>query len=184
MTAKRNFIKQFFKNKNMVGAISPSSKFLGKKMLSNIDFNSAKVIIELGPGTGVFTDLIIQRMAPDAKLLVFELNDNFHESLAARINDPRVHVFHESAANIHSQLNKDEQADVIVSSLPLMVFSEELRNSVISESYQTLKDDGTYVQFQYSLQSKKLLEAIYKRVSVSFTFKNIPPAFVYKCTKT
>ncbi|MDG1777585.1 MAG: rRNA adenine N-6-methyltransferase family protein [Crocinitomicaceae bacterium] len=184
MTTKRNFIKQFFKNKNMVGAITPSSKFLGKKMLSKIDFNSAKIIIELGPGTGVFTDLIIQRMAPDAKLFVFELNDNFYTSLAARITDPRVHVIHDSASNISKQLKTGEQADLIVSSLPLTVFSEKLRKSVITESHQILKETGTYVQFQYSLQAKRLLEATYKTVSVSFTLKNIPPAFIYKCIKT
>ena len=88
MVTKRNFIKQFIKNKKMVGAVSPSSRFLGEKMLCNIDFSKEKIIVELGPGTGVFTDMIINRMAPDAKLLVFELNDNFFESLNERISDP------------------------------------------------------------------------------------------------
>ena len=77
--AKRNFIKQFFKDKKMVGAVSPSTRFLAEKMLENIDFNTSKLIIELGPGTGVFTDEIIKRMASDAVLLTFELNDNFYE---------------------------------------------------------------------------------------------------------
>lgn len=183
MTTKRNFIKQFFKDKKMVGAVSPSSKFLGEKMLENVDFESSKVIVELGPGTGVFTDMIIQRMAPGAKLLVFELNDDFYGKLAARINDPRVHILHESAEFIHNHLDKGEQADTVISSLPLMVFPEDLRNNVVKESYKSLKDKGTYIQFQYSLQSKKLLEATYKSVSVKFTIKNFPPAFVYTCSK-
>ena len=97
MVTKRSFIKQYLKDKKMVGAVSPSSKSLGKKMLSNIDFSKDKLIVELGPGTGVFTDLIINKMADDARLLVFELNDNFYNSLSSRINDPRVKIIHDSA---------------------------------------------------------------------------------------
>ena len=58
MTTKRNFIKQFLKDKKMVGALAPSSRFLGERMLENIDFSTDKIILELGPGTGVFTDLV------------------------------------------------------------------------------------------------------------------------------
>ncbi len=181
MKSNYNFVKQFFKNKKMVGAISPSTKFLGKKMLKNINFNSSKILIELGPGTGVFTDLIIKRMAKDAKLYVFELNKNFYEDLVNRINDPRVKILNDSAENIEKYL--DKEVDVVISSLPLMVFSNELRNNVINTSHKSLKKDGIYIQFQYSLQSKKILQKTYDKVDVSFTIKNIPPAFVYTCTK-
>lgn len=170
----------------MVGAVSPSTKFLGEKMLENVDFESSKLIIELGPGTGVFTDLIIKRMRPDAILLVFELNDAFHSTLEARIKDPRVKIIHDSAEFIEKYINeieKDAKSDVVISSLPLMVFPESLRLSVVDAAYNTLKKDGKYIQFQYSLQSKKLLESKYKNVSVSFTIKNFPPAFVYTCNK-
>ena len=183
---KRSFIKQFFKDKQMVGAVSPSTKFLGEKMLENVDFENAKLIVELGPGTGVFTDLIIQRMRPDAKLLIFELNDAFHTTLNTRINDTRVSIIHDSAEHIEKYLNEIQdgiQADVVISSLPLMVFPEALRLAVVDVAYKTLKKNGKYIQFQYSLQSKKLLESKYKDVSVRFTFKNFPPAFVYTCNK-
>ncbi len=183
---KRNFIKQFFKDKKMVGAVSPSTKFLGEKMLKNVDFDSAKLIVELGPGTGVFTDLIIERMRPDATLLTFELNDNFYDSLNNRIKDPRVKVIHDSAEFIEKYLNELEngiKSDVVISSLPLMVFPEPLRLAVVDAAYKVLKNEGKYIQFQYSLQSKKLLESKYKDVTVSFTMKNFPPAFVYTCSK-
>lgn len=183
MATKRNFIKQFFKDKKMVGAVSPSSKFLGEKMLVNVDFSKEKTIVELGPGTGVFTDLIISRLAPDAKLLVFELNDNFFHSLNDRITDERVQIIHDSAEHINKYLESDQKADVIISSLPLMVFSQELREDVVNESYDCLKSGGQYIQFQYSTQSKKILQSKYKDVSIKFTVKNLPPAFVYTCLK-
>lgn len=183
MATKRNFIKQFFKDKKMVGAVSPSSKFLGKKMLENVDFENDKLIVELGPGTGVFTDLIIQRMAPDAKLLVFELNENFYESLSNRIKDDRVQIIHDSAEHISEYLQENTKTDVVISSLPLMIFSDELRKNVVQESFDCIKHKGKYIQFQYSTQSKKLLQSYYEDVSIKFTIKNIPPAFVYTCLK-
>lgn len=167
----------------MVGAVAPSTRFLGEAMLENIDFDNTKIIVELGPGNGVFTDIIVQRMAPDAKLLVFELNEEFYNSLNEKYNDPRVQVIHDSAEFISKYLEEGQKADCIISSLPLMVFPEMLRLRVISASQNALKKGGKYVQFQYSLQSKKLLERAFKNVSVRFTIKNFPPAFVYTCSK-
>lgn len=185
MASKRNFLKQFFKDRKMVGAVSPSTRFLGERMLENIDFDHAKGIVELGPGTGVFTDIILERMRKDAKLLIFELNDQFYEALKARITDPRVQIIHDSAENIAKYLPLEEQTnqDVVVSSLPLMVFPDQLRRAVVDASYTALKPKGKYVQFQYSLQSKKFLEGIFGNVKVGFTVKNFPPAFVYTCQK-
>lgn len=183
MTTKRNFIKQFWKDKRVVGAISPSTRFLGEKMIENVDFDKSKLLVELGPGTGVFTDIIIDRMADDAKLFVFELNESFYNALDKRINDPRVHVIHDSAEFIEKYVEEGQKMDVVISSLPLMVFTEDLRKKVIDAAHDCLKPTGTYIQFQYSLQSKKLLESVYKNVKVKFTMKNFPPAFVYTCLK-
>ena len=167
----------------MVGAVSPSTRFLGEKMLENIDFEKEKLLIELGPGNGVFTNIIMKRMAPDAKLLVFELNNEFYQGLANRIDDPRVQVIHDSAEFLEKYLPEGQKVDCVISSLPLMVFSEKLRQDVVDASYDILKPDGKYMQFQYSLQSKKLLESKYSSVSIKFTLKNFPPAFVYTCRK-
>ena len=183
MISKRSFIKQFFKNRQMVGSIRPSSRFLGEKMLENIDFSNSKLLIELGPGDGVFTDMIIQRMAPDAALLVFELNDEFYNALNARIDDPRVTVIHGSAEFMEKHVQNGQKMDVVLSSLPLMVLPETVRTSIVQASYRILKSTGTYMQFQYSLQSKKLLKSTFKNVSIKFTAKNFPPAFVYTCRK-
>ena len=182
---KRNFLKQFLKDRQMVGALHPSTRFLGERMIENIDLNDSKLIVELGPGTGVFTDLIIEKMHPDAKLLVFELNDNFYDLLSKRIVDRRVQVIHDSAEFISRYLTNEEQqqVDVVISSLPLTVFPDSLRKKVIDVAYDCLKSEGIYRQFQYSLHARKLLESKYKKVSIGFTVRNFPPAFIYTCRK-
>ena len=55
MAKQSNFLGEFIKERKTVGAIAPSSKFLMKKMIAPIDFQKADVIVELGPGNGVFT---------------------------------------------------------------------------------------------------------------------------------
>lgn len=46
------FLHEFIKHPKHTGAIAPSSKILARKMVDVIDFNRAKCIVELGPGTG------------------------------------------------------------------------------------------------------------------------------------
>jgi phosphatidylethanolamine/phosphatidyl-N-methylethanolamine N-methyltransferase len=185
MAKKKSFLRQFWQEKKMVGAMAPSSRFLAKKMLKGIDFQKARVIVELGPGTGVFTDKIVELMHPEAVLLVFELNDNFIAQLQARYSDPRVHLIHDSAEKIQEYLDKNglTHADVVVSSLPLANFPKELRNSILNAADHALVENGHYVQFQYSLQSKKQIQKVFRKTEIRFTPLNFPPAFVYACRK-
>lgn len=185
MARKRSFIKQFWKDKKTIGSVRPSSASLAKKMLQNIDFNTDKVIVELGPGTGVFTHKIIEKMSEDAKFLVFELNKTFIRNLRKEIKDERVILINDSAENIAVYLQKYNlnKADVIISSLPLSNFSQELRETLVLNSLKSLRTFGRFIQFQYSLASKDFFRKTFDRVSISFTAFNFPPAFVYTCEK-
>lgn len=186
MSKKRYFLKEFFKEKKTVGAVSPSSKHLGKKMLQNINFESCKVIIELGPGTGVFTRMLTSKMTEDCKLIIFELHDAFYSKLSKEFaNDNRVVIINDSAENIGKHLKEHElnEVDIVLSSLPLTNFNKRLVNTILKQSHQYLKQSGLYIQFQYSLNAQKYLKKIFKQVRISFTPRNIPPAFVYTCTK-
>ncbi|MCO5260075.1 MAG: methyltransferase [Crocinitomicaceae bacterium] len=184
-TDKKEFRKQFWSAKKMVGSITPSSRYLTKKMLENIDFNNTKVIVELGPGTGVFTTEIITKMSKDTILLVFEVNDCFYNNLNNTIKDERVYFIHDSAEKIEDYLSKYnlDKADIVISSLPLAVFPSELREKILKSSKRSLNNHGKYIQFQYSLQSKALLKNLFNQVKISFTPFNFPPAFVYTCSK-
>lgn len=48
-----SFLTQFFANPKTIGAILPSSSFLGDKMIGKIDFKVAKYIVVSGPDTGI-----------------------------------------------------------------------------------------------------------------------------------
>ncbi|MEX2485500.1 MAG: rRNA adenine N-6-methyltransferase family protein [Brumimicrobium sp.] len=186
MSKKKYFLKEFFKEKKTVGAVSPSSKHLGKKMLQNINFENVKVIVELGPGTGVFTRMILNKLPEDAKLLVFELHDAFYEKLSKEYKeDSRVIIVNDSAENISKHLSAYNltEVDAVISSLPLANFNKKLISSILNQSYSCLKKNGLYVQFQYSLNSHRVIKSTFSNIRINFTPRNLPPAFVYTCIK-
>lgn len=165
--------------------MSPSSRFLANKMLESIDFDRMRVIVELGPGTGVFTRRILEKLHPDGVMFVFELNDHFMQMLQKEFNDPRVHLIHDSAEKIGEYLAQHgfSNADAVVSSLPLANFPDELRNRILIESHRVMSTDSLYVQFQYSLNARKAIKQRFSKVDIGFTPVNFPPAFVYTCKK-
>lgn len=185
MANKKTFLKQFWRDKKMVGSMRPSSRFLADKMLKNIDFKRAKLILELGPGTGVFTKKILEKMPLDARLIVFELNTDFYNLLKNEIQDNRMILIHDSAEKITEHVKNEGFlfADYVISSLPLANFPRKLTENILKESYHILKNQGKYIQFQYSLLSKTKLHSQFQNTHISFTPFNFPPAFVYTCVK-
>lgn len=169
----------------MVGSVVPSSKFLSRKMLDHLNFKSAKLVVELGPGTGVFTERIIEKLGKDCTLLIIELNDKFYKDLKKRITDKRVYIRKGSASDLHKFMKElnIEKADFIVSSLPLAIIPSTLRKRIVIEVNHKLEKNGEFIQFQYSLQSLKLFKKVFKQVSIRHCLFNMPPAFVYSCKK-
>ena len=180
-----SFFQSFFKHKRMVGAVVPSSSFLAEKMLSGINFSSALLVVEFGPGNGVFTKKILHKMRPDARLIVYELNLPFYQKLKAEITDPRVTLLHDSAESVmaYIQANDLGAVDCIVSSLPLANFTPMLVQSILAASNAALKPDGKFIQFQYTPTQHQQFKQAFSTFSLGFTLLNVPPALVYTCTK-
>lgn len=167
----------------MVGSITPSSKFLMRKMFAPINFSKADVILELGPGNGVFTKGLLSKMNKDSKLISFELSKSFCEYINHNIKDDRLILVNDSAEKVENFLNNRgiTKVDYVVSSLPLAVIPKEIKHKILDNCVNLLNKDGRYIQFQYSLNAKKLLKTKFKNVEYKFTPINIPPAFVYQC---
>lgn len=179
------FLKAFLKKENSVGSIAPSSKFLVNKICNKIDFSTSSVIVELGPGTGVFTEELLKRAKKDSHIILFELNQDFYKLLKRKFKDKRLHIYKENAENIQEVLNKlgIEQVDVIVSSLPLSILPDSVKNNIIEKCHFLLKKKGLFLQYQYSLSAKNYLKSKFKSFHLYFTALNIPPAFIYACEK-
>jgi len=179
-----DFFKEGIRNIRTTGTITRSSRFLCREMIRPVNFEKAKIIVELGAGDGVITRHILDRMSADAKLISFEVNDKFCEILR-NIRDPRLVVVEDSAEHISSQLEEHgfDHADYIVSALPFLSLPKELGTDILRKSAAALRPGGVFTQMQYSLLIRHLYESIFDKVTIRFVPLNVPPAFVFSCKK-
>jgi len=164
-----------------VGALAPSSKYLVNRMLKHIDFSKDITILELGPGTGVVTKKLLANMTSASKVTCLELNPQFCESLNQKYNSAQVEIVNGSANDLCS-LFKSASFDYVVSGLPLAIFNKDSVNDILAGCIDSLKESGKFVQFQYSLASKKTLQRHFSKVDLSLAAVNLPPAVVYTCS--
>jgi len=177
-----SYFKEFLKHKS-VGAISSSSKAMGNKMYGSLKLNEAKAVVEFGAGDGVFTTEILKLIGPNTKFFVFETNEYFYKVLKEKINDERVIIINDSAEKIGDYIKKQNlnEVDYIISALPLSLIPVDIKNSIIQNSIKYLKSEGLYVQFQYTPYDYRRLKKYFKKVKLTFTLTNFPPAFLYRC---
>ncbi|HKU25026.1 MAG TPA: rRNA adenine N-6-methyltransferase family protein [Candidatus Sulfotelmatobacter sp.] len=178
------FARNFFRYPLMLGSIIPSSRFLVKDLLSEIDWNTAQVLVEFGPGVGTITREVLKRMRPDATLVAIELNEEFVNYLSATIPDKRLRVVHGSAARVRQILAQQglAPADCIISGLPYTWLPEDVRKEIISESRHALKEEGTLVAFHFTPMLRPYLRDSFGSVKSGFQFLNILPATIFHCT--
>ncbi len=167
-------------NLTTTGALTFSSKALVSKMLSKSDLSHSKLVVELGGGDGSITQGIIERLEADAELLVFEINKSFCESMKKQFPQHNVKIINDSAENLDKYLH-GKKIDYIFSSLPFSLISKEATNEIMNQCKNSLTPNGAFIQICYSYLLKNQFKKYFNKVSVSFTFKNLPPAFVMVC---
>lgn len=191
MHSSLTFLREFLRSPATVGAVAPSSPALARQMVLQADVSSAAAIVEFGPGTGAFTRAILASAAPTAAFLAIERNPTLARILQEEL--PGVRVHHDSVENLGAILGEAgiAKVDCILSGLPWAAFSEELQDRLLDEVCSTLAPGGRFVTFAY-LQGLLLpagrrfarkIRGRFGRVTKSpVVWRNLPPAFVYRCT--
>jgi len=175
MRAKANFVQQFIRNPRKMGSITPSSAALCRAMCETVNWEHSLRIAELGAGDGVLTRHLLAHMAPQAQLDVFEISPELVKGLR-RWNDARMQVRACSAEYLSGEY------DVIFSGLPLLSLPPATRDAILSAVHEGLGPRGVFVQFQYTSLTQPSLSRYFtwQRQRV---LKNMPPAWVYRCTR-
>ena len=172
---------EFLKHPRKIGAIAPSGKHLSAGMMTPIDFTTANVIVEYGPGTGSFTRELVTRRRPGTVLILIEQNKAFCEQLRASFGGlPNLFIMHGSAENVGQYLEAcgAHSADYIVSGLPFTSLPAAVSDQILNAAKPALGQDGKFITFQYSLVKKKYLEKYFQVINCRRVIKNLPPAFV------
>lgn len=183
---------EFVRKPTSVGAVAPSSWRLAELITDAAGLDRASVVLEFGPGTGAFTEVIVRKLNPDTTFFAIEANASFAD--ATRKRCPGVQVFHDSAVSVREHLEACGQTscDCIVSGLPFSSFSPAQQDEMLAAVHDALVPGGTFVTFAYfgsllwplGRRFRNRLRAQFSSVSASqMVWRNIPPAFVYRAIK-
>jgi phospholipid N-methyltransferase len=177
------FAKNFLRHPHMLGSIIPSSRFLVNQVLAPIDWKRARVIVEYGPGVGTITGEILQRMRSDAHLVVIETNPDFVRFLRKSLPHPRLHVEHDSAAEVQLVLQKLglPRADYIISGIPLGSMPDPVRADIVTKSRDALEPEGEFLVYQFTSRVLPVLKRTFGYVRRRFEGRNLPPAQLFVC---
>lgn len=156
-----SFLEEFLRNPATVGSMVPSSRELTGKVMGPIDFASARCIVEYGPGTGVFTDILMQRCKPETGIVLIEVNLLFNQMLKERCaGQPNGHVIHGPAGQTGEHLKNGEylknlgldNVDYVVCGLPFSSLPRRLRWRILQHTRRLLLPEGK-LAFQHSFAS-------------------------------
>ena len=163
------FLRRFIDEPKKIGSLTPSSKFLAKKMLEDLPWKNFSHIAELGAGTGTFTKQIFKLKPTDCKFLVVEQDFEMRHLLEEEYPDLIFDSFAEDLSVTLQKINFP-QLDCVISGLPFANMSEYLRRRIVENVHHSLKRDGIFVMFQYSWQMKGLLKEYFSAVEIDFSF--------------
>lgn len=173
------FFRHWLKTPKSVGAIVPSSEALAAAMARGVPKKDGYVI-ELGGGTGVITQgLLNSGVLPD-KLIVIERDPLFYDLLVKRF--PKLNIIKGNATHLQELVRPlgVTQAIAIVSGLPLIGMAKPVQHKIMDEAKALMGPESPFIQFTYSLfcpldrQGFKIHGRRLERV-----FNNIPPASVW-----
>src|SRR5262245_60864721 len=111
------FFGRFVRHPWRVGAVAPSSVRLAARVVAPLPDTGQPVVVELGAGTGVFTDAIQERLGGRGYHLAVEVDAVF--AAVVRRRHPRVDVVVADAARLPQLLAVRglPPADVVISGL-------------------------------------------------------------------
>lgn len=174
-------LRAFATNPRQVGAVLPTSRTAVRAMLDLADVPAARLVVELGAGTGVATRELLARLGPDARLVAVEIEPDLARMLGERLDDPRLQVVSGSAEDVGSHLD-GQRADVVVSMLPFTSLQAGLRRRLLDGLAATLHPDGVALVIQYSPLVLGELRHRFALVRTRVTPWNVPPAFLFACS--
>lgn len=183
------FFQQWLRNPRAIAALAPSSLLLAREMIAQLP-ESVDHVIELGGGTGVFTNALIEHGVQPDHLMVVELNEALHRMLKQRF--PGTLLVRGDARNLVNLVGREKFAesgsvDAVISGLGLLSMKRDVQREILAAAFKVLKPGGRFIQFTYGPVGpvpRELLDELdlnSRRASVAWF--NVPPATVYVYTR-
>ncbi len=179
------FLKAWLAAPLRVAAIAPSGPALARAITAEIGPATAPVI-EFGPGTGVFTQAILDAGVPADRLVMIEAAAEFATLLRARF--PAVRLVEGSAAELAGlPLFGPGAAGAVVSGLPILSMPKPVVRAILGKAFDELRPGGAMFQFTYGYRcpvaDSVLGELGLTAMRTATVLANAPPASVYRISR-
>jgi phospholipid N-methyltransferase len=179
------FFGKFLKHGTKIASLAPSSPWLSRATVGNVDWAKAKVVVELGAGTGPITRVIADRAGPGTRVVVLERDADFAKILRDRFSHlPHFDVIEGDVRDLAAMLDGRGigRVDHLISGLPVPSFPKDLQLALFRVVKDVLDPAGTYNQIT---EIPWVYQGLYRKFfdDVRFVFepRNFPPAGAYYC---
>jgi phospholipid N-methyltransferase len=174
--------------------LMPSSIHLATRMADALSLPEAKVVVEIGAGTGALTEAVLPRLKPAARFLAVERNPALLEAWRKRFHGWR--GVEGNVADLGSICGEEGLAGsgvcCVVSGLPWPAFPDWLQNQALDEIVKVLRPGGQMVTFGYHMglmmpAGQRFLKRVggrFQKVErLPWVWRNVPPAYILRCTR-
>jgi phospholipid N-methyltransferase len=181
----RLFFTKFLKHGTKIASLAPSSPWLSRATVRNVDWENARVLVELGAGTGPITRVLAEKARPETRVIVLERDPDFSKLLRERFGSlPNFEVIEGDVRDLATMLRDRgiAQVDHIISGLPVPSFPKDLQRDFFRVVHEILAPTGGYSQItELALVYKGLYKRYFEHVKFVFEPRNFPPAGAYHC---
>jgi phosphatidylethanolamine/phosphatidyl-N-methylethanolamine N-methyltransferase len=179
LTGNLKFLRALIARPKNIGAIAPSSRALARAIAGQLDPSRPGPVLELGPGTGVITEAILERGIAPGRLTLVEYDPDMAAFLTGCFAG--VTVIEGDAFDLHRTLGAGghEKFSAVISGLPLLNFPVARRRHFMEEIARLLAPGAPIVQFSYGTQPPvtPLPGQVVSRAAL--VWANLPPARVW-----
>lgn len=156
-------------------------------MVACLDFRAGAAVLELGPGTGSFTQVVRERLSDRSIYLGIERDAQLLQILKRRF--PDLTFVHGSAEDAVRHLREagHTQVQAIISGLPFASLPDEVQARIFDALGELMQPGVTFRAVQYlhtqrfpaAVKFRRQMSSLFGPVEVSPpVFWNVPPAVV------
>ena len=177
LTDNLRFWRALIARPKQVGAVAPSSRALARAIAGEVDPSRPGPILELGPGTGVVTQALVDRGITPERITVVEYDPDFAAGIGLRF--PKVRVIQGDAFDLAHTLGNAKEFAAIVSGIPLLNFPLARRRAFVEALIGRLLPGAALIQFSYGINAPAPAPKDHRVNCAAMIWANLPPARIW-----